>query len=75
MQYAFVCIIVDINYHPNIAKINVQGCIEQSGQPGRPLFARKQRNLHCDVHVASVPRDGVWRVRTSVYFYVYEVAM
>ena len=26
--------IVDINYHPNIAKINVQGYTEQSGQPG-----------------------------------------
>ena len=46
------------------------------------VYARKQRNLHCDVHVAAEnkrkwalktkPRDGVWSFRTSVYFYVYE---
>ena len=41
--------------------------------------------IDCDVHIAAEnkstwalktkPRDGVWSFRTSVYFYVYEVAM
>ena len=46
---------------------------------------RKQRNLYCDAHVGAENNstwalktngdDSVLSFRTSVYFYVYEVAM
>ena len=42
---SIVCNIFDINYHPNTAQINVQGCIVITHSAVNTLLARCQRQV------------------------------